>query len=465
MTGPESGGDPGALTERASRLKAEGRQEEALALYEQVVRLLPRHPVPEHNIAAACADLQRFAAAEAATRRAFQKGSRAPETWLIHARALQGQDKLDEAEAAFREAARLRPGFVEAQKGLAELVWIRSEDVGAALGALAGPETPALTLARAAMLSNAGDEAGAFGALLAAVQARPADPQLLLALSAQAMKAGRVADAAAAAERAQALAPQDPRAEAARCEAYLALGWAEQASEAAGRLRAQAPADQGALALQATCWRLLGDPRYAELYDYAALVKAYAIDPPQGWASREAYLADLGAALAGLHSTRGHPLGQSVRGGSQTNQNLLVIEHPAVKAFPAAVDGPIRAYLAALGPGHDPLRARNRGGYRMAGAWSVRLRPGGFHIDHVHPQGWISSALYVSVPKGLSAASREGWIRFGQPGPRTAPPLPAEHFVEPEPGRLVLFPAYMWHGVEAFGGDETRLTIAFDLVP
>jgi hypothetical protein len=94
--------------------------------------------------------------------------------------------------------------------------------------------------------------------------------------------------------------------------------------------------------------------------------------------------------------------------------------------------------------------------------WSVKLRPGGYHIDHVHPQGWLSSACYIETvaPKG-----REGWIRFGQPGVKTQPAMEAEHFVEPKPGMLVLFPSYMWHGTVPFTGDKPRLTFAFDLVP
>jgi hypothetical protein len=37
--------------------------------------------------------------------------------------------------------------------------------------------------------------------------------------------------------------------------------------------------------------------------------------------------------------------------------------------------------------------------------------------------------------------------------------------VKPEPGLLVLFPAYMWHGVEPFTSGERRLSVAFDVVP
>ena len=36
--------------------------------------------------------------------------------------------------------------------------------------------------------------------------------------------------------------------------------------------------------------------------------------------------------------------------------------------------------------------------------------------------------------------------------------------VQPLPGRLVLFPSYLWHGTVPFEGGE-RLTIAFDVRP
>ncbi|HEX7465481.1 MAG TPA: putative 2OG-Fe(II) oxygenase, partial [Usitatibacter sp.] len=35
--------------------------------------------------------------------------------------------------------------------------------------------------------------------------------------------------------------------------------------------------------------------------------------------------------------------------------------------------------------------------FAISGAWSVRLRSGGFHTAHVHPEGWISSACYIAL--------------------------------------------------------------------
>jgi len=37
--------------------------------------------------------------------------------------------------------------------------------------------------------------------------------------------------------------------------------------------------------------------------------------------------------------------------------------------------------------------------------------------------------------------------------------------VQPRPGRLVLFPSYLWHGTHALRGDAPRMSVAFDAVP
>ena len=124
----------------------------------------------------------------------------------------------------------------------------------------------------------------------------------------------------------------------------------------------------------------------------------------------------------------------------------------------------IDAHIAQLGRGDDPVRRRIGAGWRFAGAWSVLLQPGGFHTDHVHPQGWLSSAFYVSVPTVVTQEP-EGWLAFGRPGIATTPPLEPFRRLRPEPGMLALFPSYLWHGTEPFTGAEPRLTVAFDIVP
>ena len=106
------------------------------------------------------------------------------------------------------------------------------------------------------------------------------------------------------------------------------------------------------------------------------------------------------------------------------------------------------------------------GRFEFSGAWSVRLRSGGYHADHVHPQGWISSACYIAIPSGVGHGDdRAGWLRLGKPLIPTPRPLGPERYIRPEPGVLALFPSYMWHGVEPFESDQHRLSVAFDVVP
>jgi tetratricopeptide (TPR) repeat protein len=461
--------DEQLLSAHAVALKGLERPEESLEAYRRAVAVAPQSGVAEHNVAAASGDLMLYPQAEASARRAFAKGLDAAETWLTLGRALQGQDRFDEADHAYREAIRRRPNYADAYRSLTHLIWMRSENLAAAAAPLdvaigAFPDEIALRLLKSSLYDYAGETAEAYAVLAEALEL---DPGAVLHTA-----AGRASvpldplKAIAHAEAALALAPNEVQAHLTLCEAQLAAGRADDAERTAEGLRRALPRDQHVLAYLATAWRLKGDPRYHELYDYARLVRPWRIDRPDGWSSLSAYLVDLKAALERLHNLRTHPVGQSLRQGTQTGQSLRHSQDPAIQAFFQAIDGPIRAHIAELGNGKDPLRARSLGGYAIKGIWSVRLRPGGgHHVDHIHQEGWLSSACYIDLPPAIEADGRQGWIKFGEPGAPTQPRLGPEHFVKPEPGLLVLFPSYMWHGTVPFSGEASRLTAAFDLLP
>ena len=200
---------------------------------------------------------------------------------------------------------------------------------------------------------------------------------------------------------------------------------------------------------------------YGYYFNYEKYVQSYQLPTPPAWETLEDFNSDLAAELDALHINSDAPIDQTLRGGTQTNPNLVHVNTPAISAFFKAVEGPIAAYIKSIGshPNHPFLR-RNLGGFRIRSGWSVSLRPGGHHVNHVHPEGWISSSYYVEVPK---TKGREGSIIFGQPSIDIG--QSPEHEIKPKAGTLVLFPSYLWHGTVPFETGERRLTLPIDIMP
>ncbi|MCC5996405.1 MAG: tetratricopeptide repeat protein [Oceanicaulis sp.] len=457
------------MTARAQSLKAAGRLDEAIAVYQSAAQAWPQSAVAVHNLAAALGDAGRHEDSAAQARRAIAMGLKAAETRLVLARALLNAGDLDAAAGAYDAACAANALLVGAQFERCQLVWMRTGDRAQALKALerdlaANPRAGPLEFVRARTLEYTGDMDSACEAIAALAAREPGNLVLQCQAAHMLNQGGRIEEARACARQALTLAPDHFAALEAWTGICLAAGDADGAQDGASRMLALAPDNQQAVNLQAMVWRMTGDARFGEVYDYEAFVRPQMIDPPPGWSSRAAYLADLAAELKAAHPYRTHPFGQSVRHGSQ-RPDILSVRTPAIQAFRTAMDPLVEAYIAGVGEGGDPLRRRRAARWRIHGIWSVWLTPGGFHTDHVHPQGWLSSAFYVELPDAVSAGGREGWIRFGEAGIPVAPPQTAQHWVKPEPGMLVLFPSYMWHGTVPFGGEQARLTMAMDIVP
>ena len=455
------------LTWAGLALQSAGRAEAAKTMLQRAVWVEPGSAVAHHNLAGALIDKRDYKGAQTEATRSRELGLEAPEGLLVAGRAARGQNRLGDAVDFFAEAVRRRPTYTLATIELAETLWLATgsaADAFAVYDEAAKVQSSARDLARhkAKLQEEIGDREGAYATLRDALKEFET-PELQIFAAQMAVYVDPPA-ALEHAKRALALSPGHGAAKAALAQVYLMMGEPRLALHIVDGLTRRAPLDQYGWALMGTAWRMLDDPRYGRLYDYEHLVVRSPIDTPDGWTSLESYLSDLAAELRPLHGARGHPVGQSVRQGSQTSSDLTRETTPAIAAFFGAIDGPIRRYMAGLGKGRDPLRGRLKSDYALNGIWSVDLRPNGYHVPHLHPEGWLSSACHIALPSAV-AKDREGWLQFGEPGIPTSPRLPAEHFVRPEPGQLVLFPSYMWHGTVPFSGDEPRLSIAFDVAP
>jgi len=205
-------------------------------------------------------------------------------------------------------------------------------------------------------------------------------------------------------------------------------------------------------------WRQIDEPRWRWLEGDESFIGVYDI------ADRLPPIDLIAEKLRKLHTLGGQPLEQSLRGGTQTDGNLFMHVAPVFVQLREAIRATVAEHVAKF-PAVDqrhPLLGRKRDPIHFSGAWSVLLHSKGFHANHVHPAGWISSALYILLPPD-SGKGEAGVLTLGEAkAPNFPVDLPAFRTVEPKPGRLVLFPSYTWHGTRPFGKGE-RMTVAFDV--
>lgn len=438
--------------------RAAGDSLTAAEAFAAAARAAPRDPLIAHSHARTALEAGQpashlFAAAAAL---APQDGG----VILGHAAALFHEGRAGEAIARLDAVLAANPLWIDGHRSLAALRGQMGEDPLASIAAALArqPRAEALHHTAISLALQARDLARAQGALEAAFAAIGTPPWL-------SAMAGHITSEAGAIEEADrhfaaAGAPADPNAawmhtrhliRAARPEAAAAL-----LDPMLGKPGAEALWPYASLA-----WRMTGDGRAEWLEGDERLVGIY----ETGLSDTE--LAVIADHLRALHIAKAAPLDQSVRGGTQTDGNLLLRTDPVIRDLKARLLAIVERHVAQLPPpepGHPTLPA-TRTPLRIAGSWSVRLSDAGLHTDHVHPQGWFSSALYLALPETLGtggdAADHAGWLSLGE-ARDLVPELAPLKLVEPRPGRLVLFPSTMWHGTRPFAAGE-RLTIAFDI--
>ena len=460
--------DPELATQHVHALVALGRQAQALELYGA---LTPANPALAQPFAVALNSVARHREARQVAQQALARGVKTATLCLTYAQSLIAEGATALAESALRDCVELEPHLIEAHNRLAQLVWVRTGDLAQATEMLDRAlrrfgNDAALHAAKAAILQGAGEARFAYECLAPLADHPQAPPALLVRAGLAALEFDPPR-ALLLARRALQRLPDSGPARNLLTAAQLGTGDADEALRNCEALLTRTPDDQYLIALRTTALRLLGDARYEELCDYARDILPLSIEPPPPWTDLASFLTDLTESLNRLHDPQGHALlFQSLRLGTETTGDLTQSAAAPIRALFQAFAAPINRYLEHIGRGSDPLRRRNHGRWRFNGSWSVRLRNHGFHMNHVHPRGWISSAFYLQLPEVMASGSGdEGVLTFGEPGLLTTPALESEFTVRPAVGMLVLFPSYFWHGTVPFASTQPRLTVAFDAVP
>ncbi len=437
--------------------RSAGDGDAALAAARRAATLAPDDALVAHTLARVVAEAGDPAVA--AFDRALALAPLDAGVMLGRAAALLAAGQGGQAVAFLADLLRRHPGWYDGHAALARLRWQAGERDGYARSydaALAAhPRDGLLWRDHAVTVARAGRGAAARAIVGRARAAVGASRTLDL------IEAGTWSEEGAIAAADRLFAAHLPIADGEALPAYV------RHLLRAGRADAARTALEGRLArnthdlwpLAALAWRLTGDPRSDWLERGGDDVRVFDLAGDVGT------IDDLAATLRTLHRTIAAPLDQSLRGGTQTDGALFARRDPAIRRLRDAVLGAVARYVADLpapDPAH-PLLGPARAPLRFAGSWSVRLTDRGHHVEHVHPAGWISSACYVAVPEvAPDDTPHAGWLSIGDAPALVGDVLPPWRRVEPRPGRLVLFPSYMWHRTQPFAAGE-RLTVAFDI--
>lgn len=160
--------------------------------------------------------------------------------------------------------------------------------------------------------------------------------------------------------------------------------------------------------------------------------------------------------------------GNTTRGGAHTG-NLLDEAPGPVLELVKWIEDRVRAYLDDLPTNESHPYLAWKPKTWDVDIWGIVIRPGGYQQSHIHRDGWISGVYYAAVPDSVQSGetdSTDGCLEIGRPpeafcGTTDFPIIT----LRPRPGRLNLFPSYVWHRTHPYKDDGERICIAFDIRP
>ncbi len=250
---------------------------------------------------------------------------------------------------------------------------------------------------------------------------------------------------------------------------YLEQGRYREVLEIGREVRRRSAANQMAAACDAFAHLALGDTaRFRYLYGMADLPAKVMLEPP----GDDLDLARFNRALAA--EILSHPSLKWINDSYETSRRgfvygLLDQKTPAVERFGRQLQAAIERFKAALTGDPDHPFFGNIPDDTAINLWATVLNGGGYHPPHHHEGNWLSGVYYAKVPRPAKAAGEDhaGWIVFD--GFTQLPGMAGQENlvrrVEPVEGLLVLFPSYFMHATVPFSGDDSRISLAFDIAP
>jgi uncharacterized protein (TIGR02466 family) len=149
-------------------------------------------------------------------------------------------------------------------------------------------------------------------------------------------------------------------------------------------------------------------------------------------------------------------------GGWQSQPDLFDWPEPEVRKLAAELDRAIQHYVSFGQAAPAPLKLYRAG-------WANMNRAGDYNSLHNHPQQHLAAVYYVKASPLGSNGAPDGLLELRDPRPAAgfyAHPAMFNAYpvrIAPEPGMLVIFPAWIDHMVHPHRGAEDRISLAINI--
>ena len=106
----------------------------------------------------------------------------------------------------------------------------------------------------------------------------------------------------------------------------------------------------------------------------------------------------------------------------------------------------------------------------LGNMWANINPPGGMNQPHIHPNALFSGVYYVKSPPNcgrLKVMDPRPGIQFTMPIRKPGNPgkdMWRDVNIEPVVGRIIMFPAWLWHSVEENKSNDIRISISFNFI-
>jgi tetratricopeptide (TPR) repeat protein len=315
------------------------------------------------------------------------------------------------------------------------------------------------------MQGRADESAALYGR---AVSLSPGDPAALGDLGMALRDAGRLMEAASSFERAIAADPDYAEATSNFADTLLRLDQPRDSVAVCDAYLARHPYHASVLAAKSVALNECGDlAAVAELVNFDRFVTPIHHEGAPGFRDLDAFNTALAEHILDHPSLVVAPTSNATQLGKHSGE-LTVKPKGPIAAFESLVRRAFDTYTNQVcgDVGLDHPFAANPPRRWGLNVWAIVLEGEGYQLPHIHRAAWLSGVYYARVPEIVRDGSRAGWIEFGRPGPEYHwAAEPKTRAFQPNPGLMVLFPSYMFHETIPFESSETRISIAFDIVP